>query len=129
MTQSTNTAVQEVTIVSVPVSDQRRARDFFVDRLGFEVVREMEAEGLHWVQVRPQGSSTSLTLVNWFPTMPAGSLKGMVLSTPDVEAAYRRLGERGVEFEHEPQTAFWGRYITFSDPDGNSFVLAQPHAA
>jgi catechol 2,3-dioxygenase-like lactoylglutathione lyase family enzyme len=125
MTQSAEAAVQEVTVISVPVSDEDRARDFFVDKLGFDLVSDTVAEGLHWVQVRPRGSSTSLSLVNWFPSMPAGSLKGLVLGTADVQAAYRTLSERGVEFEHEPQEAFWGIYATFSDPDGNSFVLAQ----
>jgi catechol 2,3-dioxygenase-like lactoylglutathione lyase family enzyme len=125
MQQRTDAAIQDVAVVSVPVSDQERARAFFVDRLGFELVSESVADGLHWVQVRPHGSSTSLTLVTWFPSMPAGSLRGLVLETADVAGAYRDLASRGVEFDHEPQEAFWGTYVTFSDPDGNSFVLSQ----
>jgi catechol 2,3-dioxygenase-like lactoylglutathione lyase family enzyme len=129
MGQPTVAAIQDVVVVSVPVTDQDRARAFFVDKLGFELVNDSEAEGLHWVEVRPRGSSTSLTLVTWFPSMSAGSLHGLVLGTDDVADAYRRLSERGVEFDHEPQEAFWGTYTTFSDPDGNSFVLAQSTAS
>jgi catechol 2,3-dioxygenase-like lactoylglutathione lyase family enzyme len=125
MEQRIQTAIQDVTVVSVPVSDQDRSRAFFVDGLGFELVSDSDAGGLHWVEVRPPGSSTSLTLVTWFPSMPAGSLKGLVLGTGDVWGAYRTLSARGVEFDHEPQEAFWGTYATFADPDGNSFVLAQ----
>jgi catechol 2,3-dioxygenase-like lactoylglutathione lyase family enzyme len=129
MGQRTVAAIQDVMVVSVPVTDQDRARAFFVGRLGFELVNDSEAEGLRWVEVRPRGSSTSLTLVTWFPSMPAGSLQGVVLGTDDVADAYRTLSERGVEFDHEPQEAFWGTYTTFSDPDGNSFVLAQSTAS
>lgn len=125
MGRQTAAAIRDVVVVSVPVTDQERSREFFVDRLGFELVSDSQAEGLHWVEVRPPGSSTSLTLVTWFPSMPAGSLQGLVLGTDDVAGAYRRLSERGVRFDHEPQEAFWGTYTTFSDPDGNSFVLAQ----
>lgn len=124
MEQQTAAAIRDVTVVSVPVTDQDRSRAFFVDKLGFELVSDSVDEGLHWVEVRPPGSSTSLTLVTWFPSMPAGSLQGLVLGTRDVAAAYRTLSARGVEFDHEPQEAFWGTYTTFSDPDGNRFVLA-----
>lgn len=129
MEQQTAAAIRDVAVVSVPVTDQERARAFFVDRLGFDLVRDSVDEGLHWVEVRPRGSSTSLTLVTWFPSMPAGSLQGLVLGTPDVSAAYRTLSARGVEFDHEPEEAFWGTYTTFSDPDGNRFVLAQSAAS
>jgi uncharacterized glyoxalase superfamily protein PhnB len=57
--------------------------------------------------------------------MPAGSLQGLVLDTPDVQEAYRELLARGVHFSHEPKEEFWGTFAPFADPDGNGFVLAQ----
>ncbi|MEU8185493.1 glyoxalase superfamily protein [Micromonospora sp. NPDC049044] len=117
--------VTHVQLVSVPVTDQDRARDFYVDVLGFDLVWDnpMGPDGGRWVQVAPKGAATALTLVTWFPTMPPGSLKGMVLETDDLDADVAHLRERGVEFESDIQSAPWGRYATLHDPDGNGIVL------
>jgi catechol 2,3-dioxygenase-like lactoylglutathione lyase family enzyme len=121
--------VLELSVVSIPVSDQDRAKAFYTEVLGFEAITDNPyGDGLRWVQVRPPGTSISFTLVTWFPSMPAGSLQGIVLETPDVQAAYLELLEKGVHFAHEPRQEAWGTYTTFSDPDGNGFVLSQPEA-
>jgi catechol 2,3-dioxygenase-like lactoylglutathione lyase family enzyme len=118
--------ITHVQVLSVPVSDQDRARDFYVNTLGFELVNESPmGPDQRWVHVAPKGSPTGLTLVTWFPTMPAGSLKGLVLQTPDVDGETERLRRAGVEIEG-PQDAPWGRYSTFDDPDGNGIVLSAP---
>jgi catechol 2,3-dioxygenase-like lactoylglutathione lyase family enzyme len=117
--------ITHVQLLSVPVTDQDRARDFYVGTLGFELVADTTMGGQRWVQVAPKGASTSLTLVTWFPTMPAGSLKGLVLQTPDVDGETDRLRRDGVPVEG-PQDAPWGRYSTFDDPDGNGIVLSGP---
>ena len=58
-------------IVSVPVSDQERARDFYVNSIGFELRADSAwGEGMRWVEVAPEGSTTSLTLVTSFESMP-----------------------------------------------------------
>jgi catechol 2,3-dioxygenase-like lactoylglutathione lyase family enzyme len=55
-----------VTVVSVPVSDQDRAKTFYVERLGFELLRDdASVPGLRWLQVKPPGGTTSITLVDW----------------------------------------------------------------
>ncbi|WP_433534693.1 VOC family protein [Micromonospora sp. CA-249363] len=118
--------VTHVQLLSVPVADQDRARDFYVDVRGFDLVRDnpMGPDGGRWVQVAPPGAATALTLVNWFPTMPAGSLKGLVLETDDLDADVVRLRERGVDFaDGGIRSAPWGRCATFDDPDGNGIVL------
>jgi catechol 2,3-dioxygenase-like lactoylglutathione lyase family enzyme len=108
---------------SVPVSDQDKARDFYVDALGFELVSDTEmGPEMRWVQVRPRGSVTSLTLVTWFPTMPAGSLKGTVLESDALESDIAGLQSKGVKIG-AIETAPWGRFATFDDPDGNGIVL------
>ncbi|PWR06016.1 hypothetical protein DKT68_24010 [Micromonospora acroterricola] len=118
--------VTHVQLLSVPVADQDRARDFYVDVLGFDLVWDnpMGPDGGRWVQVAPPGAATALTLVTWFPTMPPGSLKGLVLETDDLDADVARLRDRGVDFANGGiQSAPWGRYATFDDPDGNGIVL------
>ncbi|WFE31049.1 glyoxalase superfamily protein [Micromonospora sp. WMMD975] len=120
-------SVTRVQIVSVPVRDQDRARDFYVDVLGLDLVRDNPmGPGGRWVQVAPKGAAATLTLVTWFDSMPPGSLRGLVLETDDLDADVTRLGERGLTFaEDGVQVAPWGRYVTFADPDGNGIVLQE----
>ena len=120
-------AIEDVMVVSVPVSDQDRAKAFYIDRLGFEFLHEDDTvPGLRWVQVRPKGGTTALTLVTWFESMPAGSLRGLVLRSNDIQADYEKLVARGVEFEGPPVQQPWAAWETvFRDPDGNSIVLQQ----
>ena len=117
-------AITHVQVLSVPVADQDRAKQFYVDTLGFDLVADnpMPPSG-RWVQVKPKGGTTSLTLVTWFETMPAGSLKGLVLETDDLDGDMAALSARGVKIEGGIQEAPWGRYVTFDDPDGNGIVL------
>ena len=106
------------------MSDQDRAREFYVGTLGFELVRENPmGPAQRWVQVAPKGAATSITLVTWFDSMPPGSLQGLVLETDDVDAEVERLTTLGVGFPDGVQDAPWGRYAVFADPDGNRLVL------
>jgi catechol 2,3-dioxygenase-like lactoylglutathione lyase family enzyme len=114
-----------VQLCSIPVSDQDRARDFYVDTLGFELLADTEmGPGMRWVQVRPPGATTSVTLVTWFPTMPAGCLKGTVLETDALESDLEALRDKGLAIG-EIEAAPWGRFVTFDDPDGNGIVLQE----
>lgn len=92
--------------------------------LGFELISDVRmGPDMRWVQVAPPGSTTSITLVTWFPTMPAGSSKGTVLETDNLEGDIADLQDRGVRIEGEIQEMPWGRFVTFDDPDGNGIVL------
>jgi catechol 2,3-dioxygenase-like lactoylglutathione lyase family enzyme len=116
--------ITKVQLFSLPVSDQDRSRDFYVDVLGFELVDDTQmGPDMRWVQVAPPDSSTSITLVTWFPTMPAGSTKGTVLETDDLDGDVAVLEGRGVRIEGDIQEMPWGRFVTFDDPDGNGIVL------
>ncbi|MGH6742040.1 MAG: VOC family protein [Bradyrhizobium sp.] len=120
-----------VAIIPVPVADQRRARDFYRDRLGFHIVTEhagVMGDGRDWIQLAAPGGGSAITLVNWFETMPAGSLRGLVIETGDIAAEHTRLREAGVAIEDikdEP----WGRFAPFRDSEGNGLVLMTPMGA
>jgi catechol 2,3-dioxygenase-like lactoylglutathione lyase family enzyme len=119
-------AIQDVSVVSVPVSDQERAKAFYVDKLGLELTREDDSmPGIRWVQVTPKTGTTSLTLVTWFETMPPGSLQGLVLSSDDLQRDCDELLARGVEFDRPLQQQPWGTEAVVRDPDGNRLVLQQ----
>jgi catechol 2,3-dioxygenase-like lactoylglutathione lyase family enzyme len=120
--------IQRIEVISVPVSDQQAAKRFYGDVLGFELMRDNPmGPDQRWVQMRPRGADTSITLVTWFDSMPAGSLQGAVLATHDIDRARSGLVDNGVSVS-EPEDAPWGRFATFSDPDGNGWVLLQAPA-
>lgn len=122
-------SIQKVQLFSIPVTDQDRARDFYVGALGLELVNDFRmSPTMRWVQVRPAGAQTSMTLVTWFPGMPPGSLSGLVLETDDLDGDIARFRERGVEFEGEVRDQPWGRSIVLHDPDGNGIVLQSTFA-
>ena len=117
-------SITHIQLFSVPVTNHDRARTFYVDRLGFDLIsdRPMGPDG-RWVQVAPKGAQTSITLVTGFETMPPGSVKGIVLETDDLVADVAALRDRGVEIEGDVEEAPWGRWVTFDDPDGNGIIL------
>lgn len=119
-------AIESVKVISVPVSDQERAKEFYVEKLGFELTRDDDSTpGIRWVQVTPKSGAPSLTLVTWFDSMPPGSLQGLVLGSEDLEADCHRLGSEGVTFEHPLEHQPWGTEAVICDPDGNKLVLQQ----
>jgi catechol 2,3-dioxygenase-like lactoylglutathione lyase family enzyme len=119
------TMIEGVQVVSVPVSNQDRARSFYINTLGFELRTENTfGEGMRWIEVAPQGSTTSLTLVTWFEAMPPGSLQGLMFEVDDVHATYEELLAKGVPFDFPPGEMPGGLQAVFRDPDGNGFVIA-----
>jgi catechol 2,3-dioxygenase-like lactoylglutathione lyase family enzyme len=116
--------ITSVGILSVPVSDQDRARSFYVDALGFELVDDSPmGPEMRWLRVRPRGAETAITLVTWFPSMPPGSLKGLMLETDSLDADIERFKAAGVVIDGDVQQEAWGRYVSFDDPDGNGIIL------
>jgi catechol 2,3-dioxygenase-like lactoylglutathione lyase family enzyme len=117
--------VSNLLVVSVPVSDPDRAKAFYRDILGFELIAdEPMGPDRRWIQLGPKGAQTSITLVTWFESMPPGSLDGVVLATNTLDADYADLAKKGLKLT-SIESEFWGRYTTFDDPDGNGFVLQQ----
>ena len=120
------TRITDVRTVGVPVADQDRALAFYVDTLGFDLVRDNPlGPDQRWVQVAPKAAQTSITLVTWFPTMPPGSVKGIVLETDDLDGDVAALTAGRVTIEGGIQEQPWGRFVTFDDPDGNGIVLQE----
>ena len=123
-------AVEYLQIVSVPVSSQDQAREFYVRGLGWDLLSDEEYElaggqPLRWLEVRPRGGQTAITLVLEDDTMRAGSMKGMILRASSLESTVAELAERGVAVTPDIQEAPWARYVSFQDPDGNSWVIQE----
>lgn len=124
---ATPMAIKNIQVVSVPVSDQDRAKAFYSDVLGFDVLQDMQMdENSRWIQLQPPGSEASITLVTWFPSMPAGALKGLVFDVDDMETTIAQIAAKGFTIEAEIDSQPWGRFVSFDDPDGNGIILRQP---
>lgn len=118
-----------IEIVSIPVSDQDRARDFYTQTLGFSLdVDAPFEEGMRWVQLTPPGGGASISLITWQQAMPPGSLQDLYLACQDIGATYQALQEQGVQFTNEPFDSPFGRFVHFQDPDGNGWVLHETSA-
>ncbi|NDD65414.1 MAG: hypothetical protein EBZ36_15795 [Acidobacteria bacterium] len=113
-------------IISVPVSDQQRAKRFYTEVLGFELVRESPmGPGMSWIQLAPAGQSVTISLVTWYEAMKPGGLQGLMINTNDIDAEHLALRSRGLELTDIKQE-MWGRYAMFNDPDGNGWILREP---
>ena len=112
-------------LVAVPVSDVDRAKEFYVDKVGFTADHDHQvSEDLRFVQLTPPGSACSIAIGTGIVDTPPGSVKGLQLVVADADAARAELLERGVEVG-EVQDFPWGRFIFFEDPDGNRWSVQQ----
>jgi len=115
----------KIELVAIPVTDVDRAKAFYVDQVGFHPDHDYQvSDELRFVQLTPPGSACSVVMGTGVTEMPPGSQKGVQVVVPDVAAARRELIARGVQASDvDPQP--WGSFVTFSDPDGNTWSLQQ----
>jgi predicted enzyme related to lactoylglutathione lyase len=112
-------------LVQVPVSDIDRAKSFYVEKVGFNDDHDHTvSDEIRFVQLTPPGSACSIALTTGAHEMEPGSIDGLQLVIEDADAARAELVERGVEVS-DVQEFPWGRFVFFSDPDGNGWALQQ----
>jgi predicted enzyme related to lactoylglutathione lyase len=112
-------------LANVPVSDVDRAKAFYSEQVGFNVDHDHQVnEELRFVQLTPPGSACSIAIGTGLGDTPPGSSAGLQLVVSDIEAAHAQLLDRGVEAS-DVQDFPWGRFVFFSDPDGNSWSVQQ----
>ena len=116
----------KIELIHVPVSDVDRARDFYVDKVGFHLDHDQRVnENLRFVQLTPPGSACSIAFGEGLAaTLAPGSLDVIQVVIDDADAALEQLRANGVEAEGVDEQA-WGRFVTFKDPDGNRWTLQQ----
>ena len=125
-------------VITVPVTDLDRARDFYAEQIGFNVDIDQEVNGFRFLQLTPPGSGCSIHLRRGTDDFKAGSLDGLFLVVSDVRAAQAELTGRGAEVG-EVKVFDAGDYrpakegesldlvgvVFFSDPDGNRWMVQQ----
>ena len=132
-------------VVILPVSDADRSLQFYRDTVGFDLdVDYAPTPQFRVIQLTPEGASTSIQFGVGLTDAPAGSVRGLYLVVPDVEATRRELTEHGVEvgaIRHkdtsdgewqgrylpglDPDRADYASFAEFRDPDGNGWVLQE----
>ncbi|WBB64179.1 VOC family protein [Streptomyces sp. WMMC500] len=132
--------ITNLAITTVWTTDQERSRDFFTDKLGFEIRDDIEmGEGMRWITVGvpgqpdvmlalmrttgpgldPESAEALTTLVS------KGVLGAGAFHTDDCRATYEKLRDRGVDFIQEPQERPYGTEAIFRDDSGNWYSLTQ----
>ena len=120
-----NTMQMKIELVAVPVSDVDRAKDFYVEKIGFHADFDQQvSDALRFVQLTPLGSACSIVIGVGITTMQPGSLEGLIMVVSDVKAVREELVKRGVDIS-EIDVQDWGSFAYFRDPDGNSWSLQQ----
>src|ERR1700694_3387669 len=116
--------MKAISIISIPVTDQESAKQFYL-KLGFKILVEAPFEPQKWIQLPlPGQEAISITLVNWFPNMPAGSVNGFVIHTDDLDKDIEGLTAKGIAIGKIDETP-WGKFAAVTDPDGNRLSLHQ----
>ena len=119
--------ITQVKFVSIPVTDQQRALDFYTQRLGFTIHTDQPmGEDTRWIELNVARSATKIVLFTpdehrgWI-----GKPLNISFACKDVEKTIAELRERGVEFIGTPEKHDWGWHAEFKDPDGNVFALSE----
>jgi predicted enzyme related to lactoylglutathione lyase len=112
-------------LVAVPVTDVDRAKDFYTQKAGFNADHDHTlSDDMRFVQLTPPGSACSIAFGKGITEVPPGSAQGLQMVVDDIETARAELVDRGVDAS-EIQDFAWGRFVFFSDPDGNGWAVQQ----
>jgi predicted enzyme related to lactoylglutathione lyase len=112
-------------LVAIPVTDVDRAKAFYVEGVGFNADHDNRVDHkTRFVQLTPPGSACSIAIGEGVTDAEPGSVRGMQLVVDDIDAARAELTSRSVPVG-DVQDFPWGRFLFFSDPDGNSWAIQE----
>ena len=118
--------IKGIKFVSIPVSDQDRALEFYTKQLGFTVLTDQPFnDKQRWIELRIPGADTGVVLFT--PEgheSRIGAFQSISFWTSNVQKTYDELSARGVEFVKPPKSESWGTSAIMKDPDGNVFVIS-----
>lgn len=123
--------ISGVSQVVLPVRDQDAALEFWTERIGFELVRDETFGDERWIEVRPPERSLLIVLSPRAQDDPGASVRDEHPHSPvfftcdDINATYRELHDRGVEFPTPPVQMHFGWWAMFADQDGTRYALGQ----
>ena len=114
--------------VGIYVGDQDRAKRFWTETVGFELLGDTpmgDGPGApRWIEVAPPDRSVILVLFT--PEGEAdrvGTFSNVIFRCDDIHQTFEDLSSKGVAFPERPRKEFWGWWAVFEDPDGNTYGL------
>lgn len=120
-------AITMVKVVTVYVTDQQQALEFYTGKLGFELRQDEQMDDMgRWLTVAPPGSSEALVMLGDAAAFQkdVGGFAPCTLACDDAERTRAELAERGVDVT-EVESAYWGTHFYAKDPDGNNFLVRE----
>ncbi len=128
-------------LIVVPASDVDRAKAFYLEQVGFELLVDHRAgEDFRVVQMTPPGSACSIAVMK-VPER-AGAVQGLHLIVEDIDAARGELAGRGIDVSdvfhfgeggqtpgHDPERRDYNSFVSFGDPDGNGWLVQEVKGA
>jgi predicted enzyme related to lactoylglutathione lyase len=116
-------------LVPIPASDVGRAKSFYAEKVGFNVDLDVKGGGemrqMRLVQLTPSRSACSISIGTGIVETPPGSVQALHLVVSDIKASRTELVERGVDVDEIQEHGRGVSYASFSDPDGNGWLLQQ----
>ena len=115
----------KIELIAIPVTDVDRAKAFYTDQAGFNADHDHTvSDEMRFVQLTPPGSACSIALGKGITEAEPGSVQGMQMVVPDIQVAHDELAERGTQVS-EVQEFPWGKFVFFTDPDGNGWAVQE----
>lgn len=126
--------ITQVGSVTIYVHDQDRAKQFYTEKLGFELHMDVPlypGATARWLAVAPPGAATEVVLMtldehSMHHKETLGKTQAMIFTVHDMDATIAELTARGVRFTMEPDTQPWGTWTLVEDSEGNQLMLVEP---
>jgi predicted enzyme related to lactoylglutathione lyase len=112
----------KVIMFQMAVVDMDMSKDFYTDKLGFEVTRDIKKHDNRWVLLVPPLGGLSIILTTSDITAKPGTMK-MYLSTPNIEETYEEMESKGINLTSDIIAESEGTWFSFDDPDGNEWIV------
>lgn len=118
--------LKQIKFLGICVADQERAKTFYKDVLGCEVLTDQPFnDKQRWIEMKIPGAQTGIALFTPDGMEDrVGSFVNTSLIVDDIDAAYEHLQAHGVECMGTPQKAEWGSFFMFKDSEGNTLVIS-----
>lgn len=116
-------------LITIPVSEIDRAKEFYVDKLGFHLDGDFDNGNNRFIQLTPVGTACSIAIGKGITQVKPGSIDSILLVVKDIHEAHDELVSKGVEVSDIEETSWGAWHIYLSDPDGNKLTLQQKSPA
>jgi predicted enzyme related to lactoylglutathione lyase len=123
--------IKGVNQVVIAVKDQSAAKEFWVNQVGFDLVKDESYGDERWIEVVPPNGSPVLVLALRTPEEPRPAVSDQLphsnvfFTCDDLEQTYQELTDRGVKFPTPPMQMPFGWWSMFADGEGTRFALGQ----